>query len=259
MKKSIIAGLLVFGLLVSALLPACAATAKKRSFEIEYETTDKFITISKLTYPQEKKTKYPLVVLLHSLGYSSSYWGTLPQKFNQAGFAVLEVDLKGHGKSANDVYFKKRSWIYLSENAFKLYPQEVLKIIDKVKTEHKDISPAYISYVGADVGANTAILAAQMQTPKPVCLVLISPSISFKGLYTPIKLANAGKIPIFAVAASKDYSSVKQVNNLSKYAQGDYVQKIYPNGGTGMLMLKLNSSMDVDIVNWVVEKNNSKK
>ncbi len=261
MKKLFAVSLLIIGLAAGAVFACFApshAAAKKNSYDIEFETTDKFIINSKLTYPTEKKAKYPMVVLLHSLGYSGSYWGSLPAKFNGAGFAVLEIDLKGHGKSSGDIYFKRRSWIYLSDNAFKLYPSEILKIVNKVKTERKDISPSYISYVGADIGANTAILTAQMQTPKPVCLALISPSITLKGIYTPIKLANAGRIPILAMASAKDINSVRQLGELEKYAQGTYTKKTYANGGTGMIMLKLNPTMNSDIVNWVVKNVNSK-
>ena len=85
---------------------------------------------------------------------------------------------------------------------------------------------------------------------------MISPYIDFKGLYTPIKLADAGTIPVFSAAAVDDLLSVKQVDELEKFAQGTYEKKIYPNGGTGMLMLKVNPQMPIDIVNWVVGKMN---
>ena len=258
MRKSIFSTLLVLIMLFCLAGGGYAATSKQTIFDVEYETSDSFIIHSTLTYPSEAKTVYPLVVMLHSLGYASSYWGTLASDFNKAGFATLEVDLKGHGKSATDTYFRRRSWIYFDDKDFQTFPQDVVGILKETLSQHKNISANYVSYVGADLGANVAIWAAQMNNPKPVCMVLISPYIYFKGLHTPIRLANAGKPAVMAIAAQKDYNSVKQVDELGKYAQGTYLKKIYPNGGTGMIMLKLNSGMSEDIVNWVVNEVNKK-
>jgi len=258
MKKTVLSILLFCAIMLGISQGTFAETKKKTVYDIEYETKDSFILRSTLRYPAEQKTTYPLVVLLHSIGYSSAFWDSLVPAFNKAGFATLEIDLKGHGKSATDVYFKRRSWIYFTDKTFQTYPEDVIGILKQTLAEHKDISPNYVSYTGADIGANTAIWAAQMNNPKPVCLVLISPYAEFKGLYTPIKLANAGKVPVLAIAAQKDLNSVRQINDLEKYAQGSYTKKVYPNGGTGMIMLKLNKNMPVDIVNWVVKAVNAK-
>lgn len=233
-----------------------SAAEKYNSTNIAYETADKYIINSKLTYPNVKKSHYPMVVMLHSLGYSSVYWETLVDDFLHAGIAVLEIDMKGHGKSSSDIYFKRRSWIYLDDKDYQSYPDEVLDIVYNVLDSYDNIAPSYITYLGADIGANTAIWVAAKQRPYPLCLVLISPHIDFKGLYTPIKLADAGKIPVMAAAAMDDLFSVKQVDELEKFAQGLYDKKIYPNGGTGMLMIKVNPQMPIDIVNWVVKQVN---
>lgn len=258
MKKLVLLAVLFVAFLFSSANGFAAETEVKNVFDIEYETTDNFIMKSKLTYPNEQKNMYPLVVLLHSLGYSSEHWGSLKSDFMAAGVAVLEIDLKGHGQSSTDAYFKRRSWIYFNDKAFQLYPEEVLAIVNLVLDEHKNISANHVSYVGADIGANVAIWVSALSKVKPVCLMLISPHVEFKGLYAPIKLANAGNVPILAIAAQKDFVSVKQLDELKKYAQGDYKTKIYPNGGTGMLMLKVNKDMHYDIVNWAVERLNEK-
>lgn len=236
---------------------SCASTtAKYKSLNIAYETADKYIINSKLTYPNINKTHYPMIVMLHSLGYSSKYWETLVEDFLLAGIVVLEVDMKGHGKSSSDIYFKRRSWIYLEDKDYQSYPDEVLDIVYNVLDTYDNIAPSYISYLGADIGANTAIWIAAKQRPYPLSLVLISPYIDFKGVYTPIKLADAGKVPVMAAAAMDDLFSVKQVDELEKFAQGSYDKRIYPNGGTGMLMIKVNPQMPIDIVNWVVKQVN---
>lgn len=258
MKKFVLALAFVVAIAISGAVMTSIAAEKKKVFDFDYETKDGFIVRSTLTYPPVEKNSYAMVVLLHSLGYSSEEWGLMKYDFNQAGLAVLEIDFKGHGKSLNDIHFKRRSWIYLSEKAFSDYPNEVLESLKQVLEQRKDIAQNYVAYVGADIGANTAIMAAKSQYPKPVCLALISPSMEFKGLYVPISLANAGNIPILAMASAKDRKTLSEINDIEKYAQGSYTKRIYEHGGTGMLMLKLNPPMTVDIVNWVVDEINKK-
>ena len=89
---------------------------------------------------------------------------------------------------------------------------------------------------------------------KPSCIVLISPTKSFKGLYTPLAIANIGSVPILAMASVRDRYSYNETLYLKRFAQGDYEVKTYPSGGMGMLMLKANPNMSSDIVNWVMPK-----
>ena len=61
----------------------CAEAAKIKTVTKDYKvvTNDKFTIVSKLEYPKIKdKKNYSTVVLLHSLGYNSSWWEDLPQK-----------------------------------------------------------------------------------------------------------------------------------------------------------------------------------
>ncbi len=252
MKKFII---LVLVVILTGNL-AFAATKKEKSvLDISYETKDKFLIKAKLSLPFEKRERYPMVVLMHSIGYSSEYWLDLPTKLRQAGFAVLEVDFRGHGKSIYDANLKKINWYYLSAKAYGKFPQDVLGLLLYINQNYKKISVSNLVFVGADIGANTAILSASQLKTKPVLMVLISPSRQFKGLYTPIALTDI-KCPILVIYSQKDTRSKIEAANLAKFAQNSYSIKTYPNGGPGMLMLKVNKNMDTDIANWITQKLN---
>ncbi|MDD3238149.1 MAG: alpha/beta fold hydrolase [Candidatus Gastranaerophilales bacterium] len=237
---------------------ALSKKVSKASIDLEVETKDGFLLTSKLYMPKEKRKKYPLVVLLHSLGYSSAYWIDLQSKFNQAGFAVLEMDFRGHGKSIYTANFRKTNWRYMSEKTYKKYPSDVCDVLLYVSENYKNISVSNMAIVGADIGANTAILASSKLKTKPIALVLISPSAKFKGLYTPIILADIGNVPICVPLSAKDRYSQTQAYYLKRFAQGPYYIKTYPYGGIGMLILKVNKGITTDIVNWTVQEFNSK-
>ncbi len=246
-----------FTTVTAAFSAGVSKKSSKSDIDIEFETKDGFLIHGKLSLPKEKRAKYPLVVLLHSIGYSSKYWLDMPSQFNQAGFAVLAVDFRGHGSSTYDKNFKKKYWLYMSEKSYLEYPSDILSLIQYMGENYKNISISHMVIVGADIGANTAVLVADKMKVKPKAIVLLSPSTKFKGLYIPISLANLGSTPILVGISGKDKYSISQANYLKRFAQGEFTIKAYPNGGIGILMLKVNPGMNVDIVNWVVKKYNA--
>lgn len=249
---------LILILTLMLVLPSMSFAAAKKDkvgyVGITYETQDNFVLKSKLFYPAQKKKVYPLVVLFHSLGYSSDYWGILVKRFVDSGAAVLVADLRGHGQSVYDSNFKISSWVYYTQKDYDKYPSDAVDILEYIAMNYKNISTTNYAIIGADIGANTAILAAEKIMNKPACMVLISPSRNFKGLHTSIPLTNIGPEPLLTMVSARDRYSVSEANALKKFAQGTYEIKTYPAGGMGMLMLKVNPSMADDIVNWVMPK-----
>jgi len=82
-------------------------------------------------------------------------------------------------------------------------------------------------------------------------MILISPSMNFKGLYVPIAMTEIGTMPILSMVSKQDDYSIQEQKKLSKFAQGAFYAQNYPKGGMGMMMLKANPSMTKDIVSWL--------
>lgn len=222
--------------------------------KIELETKDGSVLHGNYYTSNAKKApKYPhpTVLLLHSLAYSSSYYDSLRNALLAAGFEVITFDFRGHGTSIEGPNFSKKSWKYFSAKDYAKFPNDVKEVLDYVKSHYKaNLNDLII--VGADIGANTAVLAGNLLTPKPSALVLISPAMTFKGLYIPVTLAEIGTMPILFSACSKNADSMREQNQLVRFAQGKYDVKNYPNGGGGNLMLNTNPQITADIVNWLV-------
>lgn len=249
-KKILLFILIIFAFAASAQGSFCKVIKQN----IEVQTKDKRVIKATLSYVKiDGLKKYPMVVLLHSVGYSSENWGDLITELNNAGYAVLAVDLRGHGKSIYDASFHERPWIYFTAKAYLKMPDDVIAIIKTTQQQIKLVSWDNMAFVGADIGANTAILAASQMPKKPKTMVLISPITSFKGLYTPIAMAEMGNIPILAMASKKDRYSLQEEVNIAKFSQGGFYAQNYPNGGMGMMMLKVNPSMSQDIVKWLIK------
>ena len=238
----------------------CMAKSKspkvKKPTVVPYETQDGFILKGKFQYPKnssDKKVKYPLIIMLHSLGYSSSDWGNLPSLLKDQGFAVLSIDLRGHGLSIYNANFKARTWQYLAKSDFLKYPEDIYEYLDYFFNKSKYqklINKDKIIFIGSDIGANTSILSTEKLKIKPKAFVLISPSLNFKNLYIPITLANLGNVPILGIASVKDRYSLDGLKEVKKYAQGNYDIKICPYGPIGMTILKYNPDLNNQIIKW---------
>lgn len=230
---------------------AYCQTIKK---EIQVQTKDARVikaTVSYVKIPNLKQ--YPTVVLLHSLGYSSENWGNLIELLNNAGYAVIAMDFRGHGKSVYDSTLHRKTWVYFTPKAYSKFPSDVEAILTQAQKDCKQISLNNYAIVGADIGANTAVLVANDLKIKPKTLVLISPTTTFKGLYIPIAMAQIGKVPILTMVSQKDKFSLQEQQSLSKFAQGGFYARNYSLGGMGMLMIKSNPTMTVDITKWLLK------
>jgi alpha-beta hydrolase superfamily lysophospholipase len=231
---------------------AMSAYCKTITKEIQVQTKDAKVIKSTITYVQiNGLTKYPTVLLLPSLGYSSEDWGGLIADLNNVGYAVIAMDLRGHGKSIYDGQFKKKSWLYFTNKMYQKMPNDVLLMLNQVQKQVKVVDLNNMAVVGADIGANTAVLAAKDMKKKPKTMVLISPTTSFKGLYIPIVMTNLN-MPILTMVSKQDKYCMQEQRNLAKFSQGGFYAKNYPQGGMGMLMIKVNPTMSQDIVKWIM-------
>ena len=250
--KRIILILTLFLLLINTTANAATNTVFK---EITATSVDGFTMKGYLEYPKIKNQKeFPTVVLLHSIGYSSDWWCNLPQDLLNQGYAVLKIDLRGHGKSVYNSKLLRTSWSSMTNNAFAKYPDDVIKVIEQVKSENtKKVFFNNWAIVGSDIGASTAILVADKISYKPKTLVLLSPVVKTKGLYVPVKLANLDNIDIFSISGTNDNSGHSAQEYLKKFSQATFATYISESRSTGMLMLKNDNTLARIITSWIKE------
>ena len=222
--------------------------------EISAPSADGFNIKASFMYPKVKGQKeFKTVVLLHSLGYSSQWWENLPKELLQAGYAVVMIDLRGHGRSVYNSSLTRVSWKSLTNSGYAKYPDDVVNVLNYIKNENnKKVFFDNWAIVGADIGANTAILAADKIQYKPRTIVLLSPVVSTKGLYIPVKLANLN-MDIFSISGTGDASGQETQEYLKKFAQAAFVTYTSESRSTGMIMLKNDESLAKIITGWIRE------
>ena len=252
MKRIILLILTLFLFFTNTLVDAAQKFTEKEVISV---SKDGFTIKADFAYPQIKKQKeFSTVVLLHSLGYNSQWWGSLKQDLLDKGFAVLAIDLRGHGKSIYNSRMAKTSWKSLKNSAYLKYPEDVLGIINKVKEENsKRIFFNNWAIVGADIGASTGIITADYYPIKPKTIVMISPVIKTKDLYIPVHLAHLDNTDILAIMGTDDTDSSDAAEYLSKFAQAHFSLLTSESKTTGMLMLKNDPGLSKTIAEWIAE------
>ena len=225
------------------------STVKK---DMKIVTKDGFSMSAVLEYPKVKGvSEFSTVVLLHSLGYSSQWWETLPKELLEQGYAILSIDLRGHGKSVYNSKLVRVSWKSMTNRAYAKYPSDVAEIIEYVKNENKRVFFNKWAIVGSDIGAVTGIKAANIVNDKPKTIVTISPVVTAKGLFVPVDLAELENIDILSISGTDDYKGQETEEYLKKFAQSTFTEYTSESKATGMLLLKNDPSLTKIIVEWI--------
>lgn len=250
MKRIILFILTLFLILINTEVLAAQNIVKK---EISAVSADGFNIKAVLTYPKNNKQKdFPTVVLLHSLGYNSCWWGNLPDDLTNKGFAVLAIDLRGHGESIYNSRLSKVSWKNMKDTAYAKYPDDVVKVMQKVKEENtKRTFFNNWAIVGADIGASSGVIAADKYPVKPKTIVMLSPVVKTKSLYIPVNLAHLDNVDILSITGTDDTSSKDAQAYLKKFAQNGFAEYVSPAKTTGMMMLKNDEGLSKTIAEWI--------
>ena len=139
---------------------ACASVARagaEPAREPARFTTEDGVQIVGDYYPAAAPGSTPTVILLHMYRSDRSAWRPLVPKLHDAGFAVLAIDLRGHGESTQPSSMQLRRRVEQRDTTV-------------FRDMHKDIAAAYVwlaekpnvdlsqwGLVGASVGCSVAL------------------------------------------------------------------------------------------------------
>lgn len=219
---------------------------------VEVPTKDNFVIKAKYYYPRAKGKNYPTIIMLHSLGYCSDSWGDLPETFVKQGYAVVAIDLRGHGMSNKDIKFRMKSWMYMTEKSFSQYPHDVIAVMNYIKHTSKKASFDNYSIIGGDIGANTGVIVGQMTPQKPRAVILLTPYQKLKGLN--IYDYRLGTTPILVMCSKRDKFAVCQEVMLKTFARGLFVINNTESSTNGMMILKQDAKCRQKAIQFINQK-----
>lgn len=250
MKRFTIVILALFFFITNTLCSFSASYTKKN---LSVPAKDGFSLNGVLTYPKEKgKKDYKTVLLLHSHGTNSLWWGDLPNKLLENGYAVLTIDLRGHGQSVYNSALKKVSWKSLKNSAYQKYPDDIIQVIKYINDEFPKMKFFNEwAIVGSDIGASAGIIAADRLDFKPKTIVLLSPVVQTRGLYIPVSIAQLSNIDFLSIASIDDPTAIEAQNYLKKFAQDEFSVYTSSSRSSGMVLLKNDPEIIPIITEWI--------
>jgi pimeloyl-ACP methyl ester carboxylesterase len=149
-------------------------------------------------------------------------WETLIIPLVEAGYAVLSVDLRGHGETGGTV-----DW--------KLADQDIQNWIDWL-SQQPGIDPNGINLIGASIGGNLALrgIAANEQI---VTSIALSPGLDYQGVTTEDVMKGLPR-PIF-LAVAQDDGSASSVKKLAGMVGGAGLVRYYTGSRHGTQLLNV--------------------
>lgn len=124
----------------------------------EFSTFDLVQLRASLDFPAGAVAPIPTVLLLHGFGEDRSVWNPLKKQLLDHGWAVMALDLRGHGQSTvqdGSPIHAAASW-RSDPNQF---PQDIAPALEFIKAQPR-LNNRKIAVIGSDVGADLALIAS---------------------------------------------------------------------------------------------------
>jgi len=178
----------------------------------------------------------PGVLLLHMAGGQKEDWDPFVTRLQEAGYAALAPDLRGHGDSGGEV-----DWSASPDDVARAWATLVAQPeVDRERT----------GIVGANIGANLALVVAAVE-PGVRAVVLLSPGLDYWGVRTEEAMVAYGERPLLIVASEDDDYAAQAAHALAGLAQGVPVLTLYPNAGHGSAMFGPQPGLTDLILGWL--------
>lgn len=206
---------------------------------VSLRTTDG-VTIAATWYEPSNRPA-PAVILVHMLGGSRRDLHGLGTLLAADGIGALAIDLRGHGHS--------------ERMPVPGATPEYLAMVADVEAARRylgargDVQPSRIGIAGASLGANLAALAAAAD-PAIRSLVLLSPSLDYRGVRIEAAVRTYGSRPALLVASDDDPYAGRSVKDLQKAGRGPREALTLVGAGHGTHMLARDHDLGRALVDW---------
>ncbi len=237
-------------LLLGSLLLAACGSEEEQAPAVEQDTlaadtTPKTVEITPeggpvlqaAYYPRPGTAQAPALLLVHGLKEDRTAWRSFAETAQAEGYAVLALDLRGHGQSegyAVDVPL-------MNEDV----TAALLWLLNRPEIDRQRIGG-----VGARVGANL-LLQVAAQRPDISSLVLLSPLEAHGEVPAQESLARYGRRPVLIVASEGDPYTIDPARTLYRQALGHSRLQTYPGTARGTEILRQQAGLTPIVLTWL--------
>ncbi len=182
----------------------------------------------------------PAVLLLHMLGRTRKDWDAtgFSQTLNDAGYATLALDMRGHGESVAAV-----DWQLTEEDIAIAWDWLVSQ--PGVDSENSFV-------IGASIGSNIALRTA-VNRPSVKATVLLSPGVNYRDVTTDDAITGMTQ-PILMFAMNNDGYSADSVNQLAALNPDFATGNVIDGGAHGTSMFGVYEGLEESILAFLAEQ-----
>jgi dienelactone hydrolase len=180
-------------------------TAPAGAENISLTTADGYTVAGWYWRPVQAKGKSaPPVLLLHQRAKDKGSWDGLPATLLKEGFAVLAIDLRGHGETT-DAAGNRGSVEALTDADYKAMLRDVKAAHDWLLNQ-RGLEADRLGIIGASIGANLGIIYAASDR-RVRTVVALSPGLDYRGLKPLPALDAYDKRPLYLLVSKRDSES----------------------------------------------------
>lgn len=192
------------------------------------------------------------VLLLHMMPATRVSWLPLSRALNEAEFATLAIDLRGHGESVTLRQAqgdKKLDYQKFSDSEHQASRLDVDAAVNFLKS--KGFTEENISFAGASIGANLA-LDALYRYKGATRTVLLSPGLDYRGVKTEAPMKGLGDYQkVWIVAAEGDTYSTESSIALQKIQKETAAVTIFKGSAHGTNLFEPEPTLIQQVVQFL--------
>ncbi len=188
-------------------------------------------------YPAKGATSpAPALLLLHMAYSDRRAWRGFAQAAQEAGYAILALDSRGHGESAGEkVFDPTMDWDADAALAWLM--------------ARPDINPEHVGVAGASVGASLALRAGAKHS-EIKSVALLSPAMQLWDIGLQEAIVDYGQRPMLIVVSEEDAYPAGSCKQLDAMALGEHRLHIYPGAAHGTDIFQSHDDLTPMLLEW---------
>lgn len=200
-------------------------------------TTSDGVQLAAVFYAPESLNAAPdVLILVHEAYRDRSTWDDFRTAALENGYAVVALDLRGHGQSGGDLVFDETM------------DHDIDAVLDWIRAS-PDLNDDRIAIAGASLGANLA-LRAGARHPQINTVVRLSPGMMLWEIGIENTILDYGRRPVLLVVSEGDAYPAQSVQRLNELGMGYDKVVIYPGAGHGTEMIRSQPDLTPLMFSW---------
>ncbi|MBV7338683.1 alpha/beta fold hydrolase [Chloroflexi bacterium TSY] len=206
--------------------------------QVQFKTADDIELAATYYIPNEADGLMPAVLLVHMAYSNRKKWNPFAQLAQEAGYAVLTFDLRGHGKSGGPKH--------VFDEAMDLDVDAALTWLSM----QPEIDLTRIGLIGASVGASLALRGA-VNHPEIRSVALLSPGMQLWQISLKSQMAHYGVRSALIVASEEDEYPARSSQTLVDEAKGYTELVVYPGKAHGTDLFASQEDLSTLLLDWL--------